>query len=632
MKKGGDGGAGGGTTTHGRPLSGEAVALCSVEGMEGCAVGYASGAIEVFFGDGARFSAMVSEAPAGSKAVVWLTAHVASGGELIVAAVTADGSLVLSRMGFGADRLSSLRTHRIPSAVPVAAPGSRAFAFAFEPASRLFATVSRDGTVVQSQMDVSLSSAALSSAEPLKLTGLASLVPPPATAGDGERGRAVAKRKAPVSDGAAAKGESVSQLREVAAAFLPSGLLAVLGLDASSGQPRLLIVNALFGIVMDVIELEMEAPARGSHVALLTLAASGTIALACGGVCIAELPIPELSSSLAAAMDAASSDAHSKWSAPAKLEAPAPTAAVSGALSELEGALLTDSAVDKVLAEIHANTLSFGEIDRLVRAAGARAVTEGPGGGKPPVGKPSSKKQQPPQQQQQRRPPAATTLSSPSTPARRLFSSLLASRKVSLSSCEGIFKGVCIAGDLELLEALVLGLPDITESMLVAAMQVILAADGLAVAERDSYLLAVMSRRKNEVLMLQALRSLSRPQVLALLNFSRGIAEHYAANPSRPNIVEGKGSFARDGRPQASLRQILDWTTHILDSRFAELVLMPECHQTVISLAAAIEDNKRISEQMQVVQGHVNNIANGKAFASKAKAKIPDYVVEYLEV
>lgn len=601
------------------------MALCSTEGMDGCVVGYASGAVEVFFGDAARFSAIVVEAQTGMKEVIWLAAHpaAAAGGELIVTSVTADGSLFVARVGFGTDRLSSLRTHRITTVIPAAA-GSRAFAFAFEPTSRLFATVARDGSVVQSQMDLSLSAVAVSSADPLRLAGLASLTTPSASAAnDGERVRAVAKKKP--APGAV---EAVGLLREVAAAYLPSGLLAVLGLDATSGQPRLLIINALYGIVLDALELEMEvAPARGTPVALLPLRASGTIALACGDACIAEMPIAEPSPSMAAAMEAASSAVHRAWSAPPASEARVTTAAVASALSDLERGSLTDATVDKVVAEAQGNTLSFSEIDELVRAAGAKAVGAARGSKAP--SKPLSKKQQ-----QQQRPAAATTTttSTSSSPARRLLTSLLAARKASLGSCEGIFEAACAASDLEVLEALVLGLPDVTESMLVATLQVILAAEGLTGAERDSLVLVVMSRRKNEVLMLQALRSLSRPQVLALLNFSRRMAELYAANPSRPNIVEGKGSLSKESRPQASLRQILDWTTHILDSRFAELVLMPECHQTIISLAAAIEDNKRISEKMQVVQGHVNNIANGKAFSSKAKAKIPDYVVEFLEV
>ncbi len=619
-KKGNDGNP---SSSHGRSLGGKAaVALCSAEGMDGCVVGYASGAVEVFFGDAARFSATVVEAQTGMKEVIWLAAHpaAAAGGELIVTSVTADGSLFVARVGFGTDRLSSLRTHRITTVIPAAA-GSRAFAFAFEPTSRLFATVARDGSVVQSLMDLSLSAVAVSSADPLRLAGLASLTTPSASAAtDGERVRAVAKKKA--APGAV---EAVGLLREVAAAYLPSGLLAVLGLDATTGQPRLLIINALYGSVLDALELEMEvAPARGTPVALLPLRASGTIALACGDACIAEMPIAEPSPSMAAAMEAASSAVHRAWSAPPASEARVTTAAVASALSDLERGSLTDATVDKVVAEAQGNTLSFSEIDQLVRAAGAKAV--GAAGGSKAASKPLSKKQQ----QQQQRP--ATTTSTSSSPARRLLTSLLAARKASLGSCEGIFEAACAASDLEVLEALVLGLPDVTESMLVATLQVILAAEGLTGAERDSLVLVVMSRRKNEVLMLQALRSLSRPQVLALLNFSRRMAELYAANPSRPNIVEGKGSLSKESRPQASLRQILDWTTHILDSRFAELVLMPECHQTIISLAAAIEDNKRISEQMQVVQGHVNNIANGKAFSSKAKAKIPDYVVEFLEV
>ena len=162
----------------------------------------------------------------------------------------------------------------------------------------------------------------------------------------------------------------------------------------------------------------------------------------------------------------------------------------------------------------------------------------------------------------------------------------------------------------------------------------------------EEMLSLVVSRPRNDVLLLRSIRSLPIVNVVVLLQFfhtclhqegeglSAGGGREAQAQgagsdrPKRDRDADGAVASDRDGGPP-SLAQVLDWMMLLLDAHFASLLVIPSCHSLLRDLSRSVGDHSKVAGLLTPLKGvlahfqkHANvYVATKKQEEREAKAK-----------
>jgi hypothetical protein len=142
----------------------------------------------------------------------------------------------------------------------------------------------------------------------------------------------------------------------------------------------------------------------------------------------------------------------------------------------------------------------------------------------------------------------------------------------------------------------------------------------------EEMLWLVVSRPRNDALLLRSLRSLPIVNVVVLLQFFHTCLHQEGEGLSAGDARDG--AAGRDGGPP-SLAQVLDWTMLLLDAHFASLLVIPSCHSLLRELSRSVGDHSKVAGLLTPLKGvlaHFQKHANAYVAAKQqqereAKAK-----------
>lgn len=167
---------------------------------------------------------------------------------------------------------------------------------------------------------------------------------------------------------------------------------------------------------------------------------------------------------------------------------------------------------------------------------------------------------------------------------------------------------------LNLLDLVLIHVHDIAESTMVQLVSYFLAPDDATMVafstvdkdggsdskrfSTDYFLCLILSRPRNDALLLRAMRTLPVAQAMALLEFCQRWLEEYFKNTS---VALKKTSKA------PSYAQVLDWIMLLLDAHFTSLLVIPTCRTMVQELAALIAEHRFLAEKLTPLKGVLNH-------------------------
>lgn len=137
----------------------------------------------------------------------------------------------------------------------------------------------------------------------------------------------------------------------------------------------------------------------------------------------------------------------------------------------------------------------------------------------------------------------------------------------------------------------------------------------------EEMLWLVVSRPRNDALLLRSLRSLPIVNVVVLLHFFHACLHQEGEGLSAGDALDE--TAGRGGGPP-SLAQVLDWTMLLLDAHFASLLVIPSCHSLLRELSRSVGDHSKVAGLLTPLKGvlaHFQKHANAYVATKKQEER-----------
>eukprot|EP00163_Fabomonas_tropica_P007834 TRINITY_DN1748_c0_g1_i1.p1 TRINITY_DN1748_c0_g1~~TRINITY_DN1748_c0_g1_i1.p1 ORF type:complete len:419 (+),score=90.42 TRINITY_DN1748_c0_g1_i1:36-1292(+) len=139
----------------------------------------------------------------------------------------------------------------------------------------------------------------------------------------------------------------------------------------------------------------------------------------------------------------------------------------------------------------------------------------------------------------------------------------------------------------------------------------------------NGFLSLVVSVPRNDRFLVSALRTLTLQESLTLMNYLSHWYKRYTNEEAGVTATRGHG------QRHPSFFQVLDWATLLIDARFSELILVPECHGFILQLRQLTNANKQMCESVSTLKGFLHELLNGNGVP---RAPVADYSLEVFEL
>ncbi|KAL6066891.1 hypothetical protein QOT17_009252 [Balamuthia mandrillaris] len=154
----------------------------------------------------------------------------------------------------------------------------------------------------------------------------------------------------------------------------------------------------------------------------------------------------------------------------------------------------------------------------------------------------------------------------------------------------------------------------------------------------NKFINMIVSKPKNDVFMLSCLRVLSIPHVMHLLSHLKSWVLYYCRTTSNTKASKKMHWVI------PPLANVVDWINLLIDSHLSSIILMEECHSLVREVKTVIEEELKVCEKLEDLQGYIQHLqssyerrrAQMEGRANKPKEERlylkqkPDYSIEVL--